>query len=160
MVVNSVSFGQRPYGYDPKKGRVTPEQCKRDFKPGIYDPADREKRNEIRKKAKIAATIAGLSTAAVLGFVFRKPIGKALNKGLDVVKPFIQEGLTKGKELVAKGAELVKPTITKATKAVKDLGSKISKYIKPLLTKGQETATVIYSSIKNSMRSIVARFSK
>jgi hypothetical protein len=125
--VNGVSFGQRPYGFDPKKGNVTREQCIRDFKPGIYDPEAVERKNKF--KTNVAFTLAGLSTAALLGFVLRKPIGKVFTKATEFVKPFLTKGLTKGKDLITKGTEFVKPIVSRGIEFAKNAYKTVANFV-------------------------------
>lgn len=86
MPIESVSFGQRPYGYDPKKGAFTPEQAKKDFRPGIYDPAAQER--AARRKKKI---VKGIATATVIGGSI---LGIALfltkGKGIEKIKNLVK----------------------------------------------------------------------
>lgn len=87
MAVGNVNFGSavygpRPYGYDPKKGCFTPEQAKKDFRPGIYDPEARERTNKVKK----GLVVAGVATlAAAVGLFLTK--GKGIEKIKNLFKP-------------------------------------------------------------------------
>lgn len=115
MAVNCVGFGQsanvRPYGYDPKKGEFTPEQAKKDFKPGIYDPEAREKVEQRKKNIKKAILVtAGLVIAAGTVWFFTK--GKGVEK-LKKLWNTIKGKFSKTEEVVEK----VKKTKVKTQKA-------------------------------------------
>lgn len=92
MSINAVSFGQRPYGYDPKKGEFTPEQAKKDFKPGIIDPHAQEK-IEKRKKQLVNGIIGiGLIGGTILASVLLTR-GKGLDKIKDLYNSVKGEGV-------------------------------------------------------------------
>lgn len=121
MAVNSVNFGtSRPYGYNPKTHRFDPEQAKRDFKPGIFDP-EAQKRNADRR-AKVAKVLLGLSALAA-AVVFRKPIAKAVVAGATKVAEVAKPLLTKGLEYAGKAVDFVKDHAqTIGTKVIKFFG--------------------------------------
>ncbi len=83
MSVNSVNFGTsqaaRPYGYDPEKGRYTPEQAKKDFKPGIYNPKQQEEVAKRTNNILKAILTLGVVAAGAL-FLFKTNKGKELLK--------------------------------------------------------------------------------
>lgn len=104
MAVNSVNFGAtRPYGYNPKTHQFDPEQAKKDFKPGLFDP-EAQKRSANRRVKVATGLLAGTALAA-LGFVFRTPIAKAAVVGFE-------KAVEIGKPLVSKGVEYAGKAVT------------------------------------------------
>ena len=88
MSIDAVGFGQanfRPYGFDPEKGMFTPEQAKKDFRPGIYDPEAREK-VERNKKIITGILAVGVVVATAL-FLKKTDMGQQiLKKSKDFLK--------------------------------------------------------------------------
>jgi len=117
MAVNSVNFGQRPYGYDPKQGRYTSEQAKKDFKPGVYDPDSRRAQHTA---AKVTVGLIGGAALIGAGIIFRKPIAAAALKGLQWAAPYAKKALDTCKTLGKGAIDLAKPYIGKGVELAKN----------------------------------------
>lgn len=107
MTVNSVNFGNRPYGYNPKTGQFDPEQAKRDFKPGLIMPDEDIRRRNAARRAAVATGLLGISSIAA-AIVFRKPIGRAIGKVAGKVIDFAKPVAKKGLEYAGKAVKFVK----------------------------------------------------
>ena len=112
---------------DPKTGELTT------WKPGIYDPEQREKAN---KAGKTLGTVLGAALALGLAFIFRGKLKTLGTKAIETLKPYLKTAMTKGqgllnkgKEVLTKGVELAKPTLTKA----KGLVNQAYTYVKNLV---------------------------
>lgn len=112
---------------DPKTGELTT------WKPGIYDPKQREKAN---KAGKTLGTVLGAALALGLAFIFRGKLKTLGTKAIETLKPYLKTAMTKGqgllnkgKEVLTKGVELAKPTLTKA----KGLVNQAYTYVKNLV---------------------------
>ena len=120
---------------DPKTGELTTWEPgiynlnfdpTKNFKPGIYDPEQREK---AEKSGKTLMGVLGALTAAGLAFLFRGKIKAGALKAGAAIKPYVKTAITKGKGLLNKGIELAKPVIAQA----KGMVSKAVAYVKNLV---------------------------
>lgn len=90
----------------------------KNFKPGIYDPEQREK---AEKRTKTLLGIAGALVAAGLGFLFGGKIKTGVVKAAEKLKPYVKNAIAQGKDMINKGKEAIKPYVN----AVIEKGKKI-----------------------------------
>ncbi len=125
MSISAVSFGQRPYGYDPKKGEFTREQAMKDFKPGIYDPAARERAAK-RKKNIVTGLIV---TAGITGIALFLTKGKGIDKIKKLYNGVKGEGIADTlKNIKNKGGEKIKNAGEYVVEKAKDTYNKVTKF--------------------------------
>ncbi len=112
---------------DPKTGELTT------WKPGIYDPEQKEKSS---KAGKTLGTVLGAALALGLAFIFRGKLKTLGTKALETLKPYVKTVLTKGqsilnkgKTVLTKGVGLAEPALTKA----KGLVNQAFTYVKNLV---------------------------
>lgn len=107
------------------KANFNPYRGKEDFKPGLIFPEEKKPNT-----AKKVATGLGAAAAVALAVIFRGKI-KAGALGLYTkVKPFAQNVLTKGNDLVQKGLKFAEPYYTRAKTAVTGLAQKVVNFFK------------------------------
>jgi hypothetical protein len=80
----------------------------------IYNPAQ----EEANKKAAKVLTALGLAAGAALAFVFRGKIKGAvqpyIQKGINIVKPYVTKAVEKGKAVIGTVTKAVEPYVAKA----------------------------------------------
>ena len=127
MSINAVSFAQRPYGYDPERGEFTPEQAKKDFRPGIIP--EKKESHAVRNTVLTIGTI-----AAIAGSVYFLTTGK----GIEKIQKFF-EGV-KGENF------------TETLKNIKDKGVAVAQNAWKAVTEGWKAAKHAFNAKKPPVR--------